>query len=230
MPREQTIARHTQRYQAFLKLFPKSHHERFAEPMLQTFVDMCNERLESGAGMNRFVLGIYLDTTKEIIKERSKEVVMNLKTRRSKVFIGGGVAGLLLIAATAMLIINGGSGGSIPIFSTVEEARAISKGKKDRCLPDVATAKEAIEKDDYTITHEYEGVVTKTSSFETYAVSGFRDIPAGANGDVTKYSYDGVRAKGSISYEQDYGTYNYEIKRLPEDGKWELVSLSACEM
>ena len=64
-------SRHVERYKKFLNLYPKSHRERFAEPMLQTFTDMLNDHLKSSDSTNDstwiFVSKVYLDTTKEII-------------------------------------------------------------------------------------------------------------------------------------------------------------------
>ncbi len=229
MPHELKISAHVGRYKSFLQLYPSSYKERFAEPMLQTFTDMLNERAKVGEVSRGFVLNIYADTLKEIIKEHSKEVVMNVKTKKSKAVISGGVAGLLIVAVVGVIIFNGKGSGSIPLYSTVEQAKAYSKGKKDSCLPNNESAAEAIKKDDTIESYEYEGQEMTFSNFETNAVAGFSDIPAGTNGEVTKNSYDGTLATGSIVYEQNYGSYNYSMKRLPDTKQWELVTLTACE-
>ena len=226
-------SRHVERYKKFLNLYPKTHRDRFAEPMLQTFTDMLNDHLKSNDSTWKFVSKVYLDTTKEIIIEHSKEMVMNIKTQRSKVLVGSGLVVLLIIVS---FIAYAGynkyrNSRFIPLYSTIEDARAISKGQKDKCLPDNQQAVDDIKKDD--VFEEYEndnGEIIQFSMFETNVVSGFLDIPAGTNAEVTKNQYDGQIASGSIDYEQDYDLYNYTAKKLPSAGEWELVTLTACEM
>lgn len=230
-------SRHVERYKKFLNLYPKTHRERFAEPMLQTFTDMLNDHLKSSDSTNDstwiFVSKVYLDTTKEIIIEHSKEMVMNIKSQRSKVLIGSRLVILIVIVSFIAYVGYNKYRNSrfIPLYSTVEDARAISKGQKAKCLPDNQQAVDDIKKDD--VFEEYEndnGEIIQFSMFETNVVAGFLDIPAGTNAEVTKNQYDGQIASGSIVYEQDYGSYNYTAKKVSGNGQWELVSLLACEM
>jgi hypothetical protein len=194
---------------------------------------MSNEHLELGDNMLNFEAKIYLDTVKEIIKEHSKEVAMNIKTQRGKFIIGGGVIGVALVAVIASVILNSPAPGEIPLFSTVEEAKAISKDTKEKCLEDNAEAEEAIKQFDFTETHEYDGKEITYSTFGTEAVSGFQDIPAGTDAEVTINSFDGTTAKGSVLYPQDYGTYTYTVEKLDTTDPsrtWKLTSLRACQL
>jgi hypothetical protein len=222
--------RRVENYSKFLNLYPQSYRRRFAEPMLQTFTDMLHDHLKSSDPTWKFVTKIYLDTAKEIIIENSKEVAMNIKTQKSKVLIGSSLSVLLIASIVGVVVYNNRNSKFIPLYSTVEEGRSLSKGKKDKCLPDNQQAVDAINKDDIVEEFESEGQKIEFSSFGTTVVAGFYDIPAGTNGEVTKNSYDGKIASGSIVYERDYGSYNYTAEKLPGDGRWGLVTLVACEM
>lgn len=226
-------SKHVEHYKKFLHLYPKSHQKRFMEPMLQTFTDMLHDHLKTNDPTWKFVTKIYLDTAKEIIIENSKEVAMNIKNQKSKVFVGSGIFVLLILVSVVAYVGYNKYRNSrfIPLYSTVEEGRSLSKGKKDKCLPDNQQAVDAVNKDDIVEEFDSEtGEKIQFSRFGTTAVSGFQDIPSGTNGEVTTNQYDGQIASGSVVYDQDYGTYNYTVKKLPEAGDWELVSIIACEM
>lgn len=212
-------------YAKLLYLYPGSYRRRFAEPMLQTFSDLCHERTRSGKGVFWFAVKTYAGTFTAIIKEHSKGAVMS--SRATKVKILGAAAGLgtIVLVAGFIFVNNNQPAQSISPGSYLDDARQLSKGKKEACLMDTQQAVDAVSADDGF----YEFGDEKISKFEMAAGIAIADVPAGTEYKMTIYSYEDGVAKGAMAYEYGYGIYNYEIKKLPEAGEWELVSTVACE-
>lgn len=226
MARDSDIEKYKNIYANLVHLYPASYRKRFAEPMLQTFADLCHERKRDGDSLFGFAMGTYAGTFVEIIKEHIKGVVMSSKATKLKIF--SGVVGLGLLASVAAFVIWQNRpivAQSISPLSSLEQVRELSKGKKDACLMDSQKAVDAVKKDDRISKFgddEY-------SHFEMAASSAIMDVPAGTEYKMTIHSYkDGV-AKGAMAYEYGYGIYNYTIKKLSKAGEWELVSTVACE-
>jgi hypothetical protein len=91
--------RYRRLYEALLRLYPASFHDRFAEGMAQTFNDMCRERRNADAGLLLFVLATFAETTAGIISERKR----TMTTRKKNILrVAVGTAALLLIPLVAM--------------------------------------------------------------------------------------------------------------------------------
>lgn len=91
---EHSIARYRKLYAKLLRLYPKSHRERFGEGMEQTFNDLCRERQKAGSGLFGFALWMYAETSAGIFREHSASFIMRNK---NIIWIALAVASLLLI-------------------------------------------------------------------------------------------------------------------------------------
>ena len=211
-------------YGQLIRLYPRSFQERFAEPMLQTFGDMCREQAAAGNNLGAFALKTYIETLLEIIKEQLKEVVMKTNTRNKRTLIvAGGIFGALAIGLVATMLLNTGSTPIQP-GSTIEQAKEQSRGNKAACLVNDEQVENLVRADDNHVYLEKE-----FSMFDFTVVSGIIDVPAGTQVDVTINSYSDGIATGSALYDGDYGDYNYSVKYLGQPSEWELVSLVGCE-
>lgn len=211
-------------YAKLLRLYPKSYRQRFAEPMQQMFADMCNERSQNGQDTRSFTYKIYAETLAGVLTERIREVVMNIKTAKSKVAIGLVLVGVIGIA-TVVLLSNRPTAQTIQPNTWLKQVRELSKGSKTACLPNVQGAADAVKRDDGST--EFNG--NKISNFEETESTAIADVPAGTNYDVTINSYTNHTVKGTMTYEKDYGTYNYTTQKLPAHGQWQLMSIIACK-
>ncbi|MCA9333169.1 hypothetical protein KDA00_04855 [Candidatus Saccharibacteria bacterium] len=219
------IYRYTRLYAGLLQLYPRAFRRRFAEPMLQTFGDMCHESAENGENLGVFTLKMCLETLVQIIKERYIEVVMNIKNGSKKAYVFGGVFAAILPLFLYVMLRDYRGVRTIPPNSTIEQARELSKGVAEPCLAENGPDRAAIKKDD-----NYLGDGEQFSMFEIIVASGIIDVPAGTEVDIRVNSYVDRIAKGSALYAGDYGSYNYELKYLgTKPGEWELQSLKACD-
>lgn len=191
--------------------------------MLQTFNDMHYEHRHQGSSNVYFITKTYLDTGLEIIKEHSREVAMSTK-KSTKLFIAAGTVGVLVAVVTAVYVLNNREASVISPLSSMEQARALSEGKKDKCLAENKQAASAVNEDDTYLDEEQQ-----FSRFELIASEGIKDVPAGTNYDITINNYDGKNVKGAVKYDKDFGTYNYIIKKENGAGNWKFVSMTACE-
>jgi len=218
----------TQRYEAtyakLLRLYPKSYRQRFAEPMQQLFADICHERNQSGQDTGGFAYKIYAETLASVLTERIQEVVMNIKANRPKVVIGVSLIGII---ATVALLNSRPATGAQPIQpgTWLKQVRKLSEGDKAACLANVSSAADAVKHDDSFT--EFRG--QKFSNFEEVEGEAIADIPAGTNYDLTINSYANNTVKGTMTYDKNYGTYNYTTQKLPAHGQWKLVSVVACK-
>lgn len=226
MAHKSNVKKYKNFYANLLHMYPVSYRERFAEPMLQTFTDLCHERERSGDSLFAFAAGTYVETFAEIVKEHVKGVIMSSKVTKIKIFTG--VAGVAVLASVTAFAIWGNRppvAQSISPLSSLDQVRELSKGEKDACLMDSQQAVDAVKKDDRTITFGEEEI----SNFEMAASSAIMDVPAGTEYKLTIHSYEDGVVKGAMAYEYGYGIYNYTIKKLSKVGEWELVSTVACE-
>jgi len=211
-------------YAKLLRLYPKSYQQRFAEPMRQMFADMCHEREQNGQDTRGFAYKIYAETFTGVLAQHIQEVVMNIKTAKSKIIVSAGLVGVIAIGA---LLTNY----SVRAAQTIEpglglkQVQALSKGTKSACLADVRSAADAVKRDDGFM--ELHG--NKFSNFEMTEGGAIADVPAGTNYDLTINSYTDNTVKGTLTYEKGYGTYNYTTQKLPAHGQWKLISIVACK-
>jgi hypothetical protein len=101
MASDRSLLRYRCWYARLLRLYPKSHYERFGESMAQTFNDLCRDRRESGERLSGFVLWLFMDTSVQILKERVA-VMMNQDITRRLLAWAIVIALLLLVPLVAM--------------------------------------------------------------------------------------------------------------------------------
>jgi hypothetical protein len=93
------IARYRRWYRKLLRFYSKPHRERFGESMEQTFHDLCRERAEAGEGLFSFVLWALVETSRGIVRENGKSIIMRNPTRFA---VWALVVALLLLIPLAM--------------------------------------------------------------------------------------------------------------------------------
>ena len=76
MATEQSIRRFRDWYATLLRLYPKPYHERFGEPIEQTFNDLLRERAEEEKGLFGFALWMFVETFAGIIRENLTVIIM----------------------------------------------------------------------------------------------------------------------------------------------------------
>ena len=81
MASERTIGRYRRWYARLLRLYPRPYHERFAEPMAQTFTDLCREHREATGGLHAFALGTFAETSAGIMREHMTKIFRKGMTR-----------------------------------------------------------------------------------------------------------------------------------------------------
>ena len=69
MASDRAIGRYRRWYARLLRLYPRPFRERFAEPMTQTFTDLCRERTDRDRGLHAFALGTFAETSTGVIRE-----------------------------------------------------------------------------------------------------------------------------------------------------------------
>jgi hypothetical protein len=110
MPHEAAATRYRQWYAGLLRFYPKPYRKRFGDGMRQTFNDLVRERQESGSGLWRLVIWVFVETSVGIAREN----VMFLSTQAITKSIAHAVIGtgvLLLIPLVAQLTIGTGVDG-----------------------------------------------------------------------------------------------------------------------
>ena len=75
MASDRAIGRYRRWYGRLLRLYPRRFQERFAEPMTQTFTDLCHERTDASRGLHRFALGTLAETTAQIMRENMTQLM-----------------------------------------------------------------------------------------------------------------------------------------------------------
>lgn len=79
MADNEDVARYRRWYRKLVRLFPKSHRDRFGESMEQTFSDLCRARAGEGHDLVRFVLWMFVEAFVGIIRENSRVMIMKHK-------------------------------------------------------------------------------------------------------------------------------------------------------
>ncbi len=75
MRSDPAIDRYRRWYARLLRLYPRPFQQRFAEPMAQTFTDLCRERTDANRGLIGFALGTFAETSAEIIGENMTQLM-----------------------------------------------------------------------------------------------------------------------------------------------------------
>jgi hypothetical protein len=76
MASDRSIGRYRRWYARLLRFYPRPFHERFGEPMAQTFTDLCREHRDANRGLLGFALGTFAETSVGIIKENLAHMTM----------------------------------------------------------------------------------------------------------------------------------------------------------
>jgi hypothetical protein len=79
MPSDGAIGRYRRWYQRLLRLYPRPFHERFAEPMAQTFTDLARERTDANRGLLRFALATFAETVLAAMKEQMTQMALQIR-------------------------------------------------------------------------------------------------------------------------------------------------------
>ena len=75
MQSDRAIGRYRRWYTRLLSLYPRPFRQRFAEPMAQTFTDLCRERTDRNGGLHAFALGTFAETTAQIMRENMTQLM-----------------------------------------------------------------------------------------------------------------------------------------------------------
>jgi hypothetical protein len=97
MSPERAIGRYRRWYARLLRLYPRPFQERFAEPMAQTFTDLCRERTDANRGLIGFALGTFAETSAQIMRENMTQIFQSKVVRWMLI-----TAALLAVPALAM--------------------------------------------------------------------------------------------------------------------------------
>ena len=100
MAPDRAIGRYRRWYARLLRLYPRPFRERFAEPMAQTFADLCRERTDADRGIHAFALGTFAETSAGIMRENMTQL-MQTRTVLRWVLI---TAAVLAVPALAMAL------------------------------------------------------------------------------------------------------------------------------
>lgn len=98
------IQRYRAVYTALLRLYPRPFRDRFAEPMAQTFQDLCRERHHTQASLLAFTLSTCLETALEIAKENATHMT---PLQRTTLRVSLAALGLLVVPLVASRIVEG---------------------------------------------------------------------------------------------------------------------------
>lgn len=99
MASDRAIGRYRRWYARLLRLYPRSFHDRFGEPMEQTFTDLCRERTDANGGLHAFALRTFTETFAGIIRENMRQLMQTKNVVRWVVI----TAALLAIPLLAMV-------------------------------------------------------------------------------------------------------------------------------
>ena len=104
MAPDQDIGQYRRWYGRLLRLYPRPFQERFAEPMTQTFTDLCRERRQANRGIHAFALAMLAETLAQIMRENMTQL-MQTKNYLRWVLVS---ALVLAVPALAMALRLGG--------------------------------------------------------------------------------------------------------------------------
>ena len=220
-------------YEKLLLLYPKHYRDEYGEQLLLTTFDMLTDTPE-GAAQSKLWTRIFIDLCASASKERYaalSNALQNIEKRRMEgrytrvsLITTVGILGVCGVVFGVFFSQNQGTSSMIAPMTSFEEVQTLSVGAKESCLPHSTKAASLVKADDRILVYSS----LESSTFEQAVSYGIRDVPAGTTYDVSVHSYDGTLVHGSLIYEKQYGTYNYIVKKLPNAGEWDFVSMIAC--
>jgi hypothetical protein len=74
MSPDPAIGRYRRWYGRLLRLYPSPFRDQFAEPMAQTFTDLCREQRAANGRLHAFVLVAFAETTAQIMRENMTQL------------------------------------------------------------------------------------------------------------------------------------------------------------
>lgn len=98
------VRRYRAWYSTLLRLYPRPFHDRFGEPMTQTFHDLCRERRNAGRGLFGLVLWIFFETSLGIVRENTTHMTQMQKTVLRVALVA---LGLLMVPLVASQVVEG---------------------------------------------------------------------------------------------------------------------------
>ncbi len=98
MASDRAVGRYRRWFGRLLRLYPRAFHERFGEPMAQTFTDLIRERTDTDHGLHAFALGTFAETTAQIMRENMTQLMQTRAVLRWVLI----TAALLAVPALAM--------------------------------------------------------------------------------------------------------------------------------
>ena len=104
MVNDAAVRRYRTCYATLLRLYPRLFQEQFAEGMAQTFHDLCRERRNAGRRLFGFVLGVYSETSLEIVRENTTQMTQMQKT---VLRVALAALGLLMVPLIASRVVEG---------------------------------------------------------------------------------------------------------------------------
>ena len=110
MAPERAIGRYRRWYARLLRLYPRPFRDRFAEPMAQTFTDLCRERTDAKRGLHAFALGTFAETTAQIMRENMTQLMQTRAVLRWVLITAALLAVPLLAMVFNLRIPDPGSG------------------------------------------------------------------------------------------------------------------------
>jgi hypothetical protein len=106
-------------YAKLLRLYPKAHHERFAEGMEQTFNDLCRERVKAEKKLFSFAFFMFVETSAAIIRENATCIMRCTMKRDSTLFLkivkysAIALSALMVAGIITLMVLSRGKGEDI---------------------------------------------------------------------------------------------------------------------
>jgi hypothetical protein len=106
-------------YAKLLRLYPKTHRDRFGEGMAQTFNDLCRERVKAERGVFSFAIWMFIETFAAILQENARRLMRRFMKSEStgslKIVKYSAIAvGALMVAGIiTLMIVSRGKGEDI---------------------------------------------------------------------------------------------------------------------
>jgi hypothetical protein len=110
MAADHRIARYRRWYARLLRLYPGPMRDRFAEPMAQTFADLCRERAHANRSVLAFVLEAHVETSAQIVREHMTRLSPTRTVARSALITAAVLAVPLLAMVFRLGVPDPGSG------------------------------------------------------------------------------------------------------------------------
>jgi len=110
MASDRAIGRYRRWYGRLLRLYPRTFHARFGEPMAQTFTDLARERTDANRGLLGFAIGTFAETSSHILRENMTQLMQTKKYLRWVLVTAAVLAVPALAMAFNIQVLDPGSG------------------------------------------------------------------------------------------------------------------------